>query len=479
LWKYKYDNRLPLLQVNINNIDEVKEFYYSYYENEKIYTTFTRIPSEEDKPNKYFFHGVKNNTSKEVSEFIKEFYLNNKNFKTKYNIFENKIYISCDSKINVQVNFYEWNSFNNNTDLLYSTNTLFDNNELWFSTSKELNDIKGLKIEIKYRNIVIKEEHFNFKTKYGRKIKKPVLISHTKVGIGDNLSATPTIKKVSEIYNQKVILVTYIPSIFINNPYIDEIIELRDDNYNIINKYNSDPYVVYNLFHLMNTNWRLIDHKQLCAYNVGFQLKPDELDMEFFPDKFEPIENLPEKFICINPSETEPERTWGYEKWQTFIDLIQEHIPVVAIGKETFLDPNLIKTFSNITIKNGLNLLNNPSQNTISQAYHIISKSETFVTMNNGLYILALSNLDNHITELATSWSTYFYRVRKGIENYNLDYIRGTCHAECLANPNMCVDDIGSINLLKSGICYLKKQTYECQPTPQQVYKSVLKRLNK
>jgi len=34
-------------------------------------------------------------------------------------------------------------------------------------------------------------------------------------------------------------------------------------------------------------------------------------------------------------------------------------------------------------------------------------------------------------------------------------------------------------SLLISGICYLKKQTYECQPTPQQVYKSVLKRLNK
>jgi len=381
------------------------------------------------------------------------------NFKIRYNVTENKTYIYCDSMLKTDVYFYEWNSITNESSLIYNTTSHFNNNELWYSTSKKLSEIKRLKVEIKFNNKIIKEEYHNFKTINNQKIKKQVVVSYSRVGIGDTLAATPAIKKLYEIYdNQKIILLTYIPRVFKNSPHIDEIIEINDNNVNdIISKYNSDDYNIHSLFNLMNTNWRMVDHKQICAYNIRLQLKPYELDMGFYPDEYEEIGKLPGQFICINPSETEPERTWGYDNWQKFINLIQEHIPVVAIGKETYLDPILTKKFSNINIKNGLNLLNHPSQNTLSQAYHIISKSETFVTMNNGLYILSLCNLDNHITELSTSWDTYFYRTRKGIENYNLDYIRGDCCAECLANPKLNVDINGSTNILRSGKCYLNE----------------------
>lgn len=398
-------------------------------------------------------------------------------FNIRYNINENKTYISCNANAIANVNLYEWDSFQNKTNLLYSATSLFNNNELWFSSNTQLSQLKGLKVEILY-NKQIKEEYFNFKTIYNQEIKKQVLVLHSQVGIGDNLAATPTIKKMSEIYNQKVIILTYIPLAFINNPYIEQIIPINNNLDQLINSFDLNKYEIKHLFNLMSTNWRMVDHKQICAYNVGLQLKQDELDMEFYPDPYENIPDLPENFICINPSETEPERTWGYKNWQKFIDLIQQHIPVVAIGKETYLDPNLTKKFSNINIRNGLNLLNHPSQNTISQAYHIISKSKTFVTMNNGLYILSLCNLDNHITELSTAWNTYFYRMRKGIENYNLSYVIGTCQAECLANPKLNIDIIGSTSILKSGVCYLNKP-YECHPTPEQVYESVLKTINK
>jgi len=398
-------------------------------------------------------------------------------FNIRYNLNENKTYIYYDSELTAQVNLYKWNSYDNSAELLYTTFSTFNNNELWYSTTN-LNLLKGLKVEIVYNNVIIKEQYFNFKTIHNQKIKNQVLVLHSEVGIGDNLSATPTIKKMSEIYNQKIILLTYIPSAFINNPYIDQVISINNNNLDqLLNSFDSNNFDVHHLFNLMNTNWRLVDHKQVCAYNCGFQLKQNELDMEFYPDKFENIE-LPENFICINPSETEPERTWGYKNWQKFIELIQEYIPVIAIGKETFLDSNLTKKYSNIQIENGLNLLNNPCQNTISQAYHIINKSKTFVTMNNGLYILALCNLDNHITELSTSWNTTFYRTRKGIENYNLSYVRGTCLAECLANPKISIDQTTNTQILISGICYLNKSTYECHPTPEQVYNSVLKTLN-
>lgn len=397
------------------------------------------------------------------------------NFNIRCNLDENKTYISCDSTVKAQVNLYKWNSYDNSIELLYKTDSFFDNNEMWFSTTN-LNNLKGLKVEIKYDD-KIKEQYFNFKNIHNQKIKTQVLILHSQVGIGDNLSATPVIRKMSEIYNQKVIILTYIPSAFINNPYIEKIIPINNNLEQLINSFDPNNFTIHNLFNLMNTNWRLVDHKQICAYNCGFQLKPEELDMEFYPDKFEHIE-LPEKFICINPSETEPERTWGYENWQRFIDLVQDYIPVVAIGKETYLDPNLTKKFSNIQIKNGLNLLNNPCQNSISQAYHIIDKSKTFVTMNNGLYILSLCNLNNHITELSTAWNTYFYRNRKGIENYNLSYVRGSCQVECLANPKISIEQTTNTQILMSGICYLNKSKYECHPTPEQVCDSVLKILN-
>lgn len=478
LWKYKYNDRLPFIQVNIDNLEQVKEFFYSYYNEPKIYSAFTIIPPEYEKGEHYIFHGIKNNTSDDVSKFIKDFYINNNNFKIRYNINENKTYISCNTSIKIDINLYEWNSYNNNLNLLYNTTSYFSSNEMWYSTNKNLKDIKGLKVEISYNGIVIKEEYFNFKSISNIKIKKQVLVSHSNVGIGDNLAATPVIKKLSEIYNQKIIFLTHIPSAFINNPYIERLIPINNNLDELLKEFNTDEYNINNIFSIYNNiNWRMIDHKQLCAYNIGLQLKQKELDMQFYPDEFVPIENLPERYICINPSETEPERTWGHKNWQKFIDLIQEHIPVVAIGKETYLDPNLTKKFSNIEIRNGLNLLNHPSQNTLSQAYHIISKSQTFVTMNNGLYILSLCNLDNHITELATSWSTYFYRMRKGIENYNLDYVRGNCCVECLANPKLNIDIISDIRILKSGYCYLNKPTFECHPTPEQVYKSVLKKI--
>lgn len=403
--------------------------------------------------------------------------MKNTDFIIKCKINENKTYIKCKNTIIVDIYLYEWNSLYNTTLLLYNTTSNFNNNEIWYSTGKQLSDINGLKVEIKYNGVLINEEYFNFKTIYGKKIKKQVILVNTDVGIGDTIAATPIIKKISEIYNQKVIVLSYLPFVFINNPYIEEIIHVNKDNINdILTCFNTDEYNINSVFRVYG-NFRLFDHKQMCAYNVGFQLKPDELDMQFYPDEYEMIENLPEKFVCINPSETEPERTWGYEKWQEFINLIQEHIPVVAIGKETYLDSDLVKTFSNIEIKNGLNLLNHPSQNTLSQAYHIISKSETFVTMNNGLYILALCNPYCHITEISTSWNTTYYRTRKNIENYNLDYIRGECKLECLSNLNICVAYNGSTEILFSNGCYLNKDTYMCHPSPELVYKTVLKKI--
>ena len=106
------------------------------------------------------------------------FYLNKPNFKIRYDINENKIFIFCESKLEVDIIFYELNLTNDNSNLLYKTISKFNHNELWFSTNKKLSELKGIKIEILYNKIKIKEEIFKFITHYNNKVKKQVLITH-------------------------------------------------------------------------------------------------------------------------------------------------------------------------------------------------------------------------------------------------------------------------------------------------------------
>lgn len=398
-------------------------------------------------------------------------------FTISYNKKENRIYINYNGKIDVKVSIFEWITTTNKTSLIYNTNSNFNNNTIWYSTNINLNTLTGIKIEIKKLDNIIKEEYIRFRTRHGKPVEKQALLIQNAVGVGDNLTVTPVIKKMYQIYNQKITIFTYIPDAFINNPYIEKVIKITKGTgsfQNDIPKNYINEYKIHNILEI-TTNWRAVDHRQVSAWNLGFELSKDEMKMEFYPDTYIDIPNLPEKFICINPSITNSERTWGLEKWQKLVNLLENHIPVVAIGKITHYDEIVQKTFSNLTITNGLNLLNHTSQETLSQAYHIINKSETFVTMNNGLYILALCT-DSHITELATPWNTENnFRIRNGIKNNNLTYIEGSCKLKCLSNLKVAVNENGNTQILKSGICYLNKSTYECHPTPENVYNKILK----
>jgi hypothetical protein len=82
LWKYNYLKRLPLLQMNIENIDNVIEYYESNYEYEKIIPDtggYVRVPSKFDKKNILFFHGAKGILSDQVFSYLKNI-KNNINF---------------------------------------------------------------------------------------------------------------------------------------------------------------------------------------------------------------------------------------------------------------------------------------------------------------------------------------------------------------------------------------------------------------
>ena len=412
-------------------------------------------------------------------------------FNISYNKNDNKIYINCNSIIEVQVLLYEWNTTTDESNFIMEFETSkFENNTFWYKIDTNLYEFNGIKIEVKQKEKIIKTEFIRFRTRYGELIKKQALKVLSN-GIGDALTSTSIIRKISQLYNQKVTIFTYIPEIFINNPYIENVIEITKNTL-----IDTDEFEVYNVSNWDNINYAMCDLRQINAWLCGIFLTNDELHMDFFPNKYVNIPNLPEKYICINPSITYTDRTWNLENWQKFINLIQKHIPVIAIGKLLTLDNKCLKTFHPIQISNGLNLSNETS---LSQAYHIIKNSVTFVTMSTGLHLLALCS-DVHITELASPWETKHFRIRNGIQDYNLDYIRGSCNINCTSNLKCTINEhsnhISPLHVHHNTIfsekskekyhnrwwvkneCYLNKSTYECHPAPEQVYESILNKIS-
>ena len=124
--------------------------------------------------------------------------------------------------------------------------------------------------------------------------------------LGDTLCAIPTIKHLSKVYDKNIHVFTYQPELLKNYPYIT-----LSDNYAIeegdilIETFRPDIYV-----HTRT------DIRQLHAISAGFQLLPEEMEINFYSDEYETIENLPENYIVINPSKTWTSRTWEKERWQ-------------------------------------------------------------------------------------------------------------------------------------------------------------------
>jgi hypothetical protein len=97
LWKYNYNNRLPFLQINVDNVELMKEYYDSSYETEKTYSRFVRIPSKYDKEKFIFFHGIKSKFSEDAFIFMNDL---NK-IKNKKKIVLISTYCDTDEKLEI------------------------------------------------------------------------------------------------------------------------------------------------------------------------------------------------------------------------------------------------------------------------------------------------------------------------------------------------------------------------------------------
>jgi len=294
--------------------------------------------------------------------------------------------------------------------------------------------------------------------------------------IGDTLCAIPTIRHLNKIYNKKIHVFTYQPELFKNYPYIilSESHEPKETDF-FIETFRIDQFV-----HTKT------DIRQLHAISSNFQLKPEELNIEFYADKYKDI-NLPNNYIVIHPSKTWPSRSWEKFRWQQLVDKLNKlNIPIVIIGKEEVGEGgtyNIKKPIYNI--KNGINLTNKLD---IHQTWHVLNKSNMIVTMDSGILHLA-GTTDSYIIQLGSSIDP-FYRspYRNGTQEYKFSYVLGECSLFCASNMIHNINhNKKHKNIAPVAFCLERSESigqdvepdpniYKCHPTVDQVYDEIIKK---
>lgn len=296
--------------------------------------------------------------------------------------------------------------------------------------------------------------------------------------VGDTLCAIPTIKYFHRIYEKNIHVFTYQPDLFKNFPYIT-----------LVDNTNTEPDDLLIETFQVNTKFihNRIDIRQVHALSTGFQLLPEEMEMEFYPNTYIPIENLPENYVVVHPTKTWPSRSWAKNSWQELINKLNDNdIPVVAIGKDSTEVGyyNINKPVYDINIKNGLNLINKID---IHQSWHVLNKSKITVVMDSGILHLA-GTTDTNIIQLGSSINPKFRApYRKGSQDYKYSYVLGGCSLFCGSDLKYGIKEHG----IYSGIppisfCLENPQTtgqdvepdpniYKCQPTVNQVFDEIMK----
>jgi autotransporter strand-loop-strand O-heptosyltransferase len=333
------------------------------------------------------------------------------------------------------------------------------------------------------------------------------------LAIGDCIAATATIRKLSEVYNTKVVVFSHYPDIFDRLPYV----ERSEDVKEFITLDKSEQ--LRKEFDLHYSFWRMgqklqlsddrgvemkhsmIDIRQYHAIDNGFTLLPHELHCDFRPNENEEIPDLPENFVCLHPFKNWPSRTWESKNWEILIEqLIKVGIPVVLIGKDS-LNKELVdylknevtgktdeRVFHEIENRERLSLdfdsvVDLTNKTTISQAWQILNKAKAVVTMDSGILHLA-GTTDTHIIQLGSSINNLFRApYRHGRQDYKYSYVSGSCGIFCASNMKYSLRDwengcnggtpIQCVSLIDT--CLEKKDKFECHPTADLVFNEIVK----
>jgi ADP-heptose:LPS heptosyltransferase len=309
-------------------------------------------------------------------------------------------------------------------------------------------------------------------------MKDPLLDLHLSRGLGDTICSTPSLRKLFFAYGKKISVLTDHPYIFKNNKYVDKIFnttetsrESLEEQYELLVSFAPNLENQYKL----GLRHNVMDIRQFHASGIGFNLLPEECHTDFVPDKWEPIENLPNKFILIHPVQSWAARTWDEDKWKLLTNMLNDNdIAVVSVGKSSSeVGWHMVqKPVFDFPIKLGLNLMN---QTTISQTWWLIQKSLAFVTMDSGLLHLA-GCTDANIIQLGSSINWKLRApYRNGRQDYKYHYVDGECKIACASDMRYGVKEWGSVRGIPPLVgCLEGKSEFVCHPNVNQIFNKII-----
>lgn len=292
-------------------------------------------------------------------------------------------------------------------------------------------------------------------------------------GLGDLICATPTIKKLHDSYQRNITVISKMPELFKNNPYVEKSFKASS----VDMKYIQSNYIVHNSFYLVGKKdergiemkHNMMDIRQFHAIHLGFMLGEDELECYYRP--IEPKKNfIHEKYAVIHPVNSWPNRTWSQENWVKLSEeLIKWGYKVVAVGKDSSETGffNVQKPVHEM----GNNIINLMNQTSISETWHLINDATVVITMDSGILHLA-GTTETPIVELGSPINPEFRRPRRKTSKHI--YVRGACGLHCSSNMKYALEYWPTIDSVQPLIgCLEKKETFECHPSVAQVIHAI------
>ena len=303
---------------------------------------------------------------------------------------------------------------------------------------------------------------------------KPVCLNLEECnGLGDLICATPTIKKLHDSYQRKITIISKMPELFKNNPYVEKSYKASS----IDMKYIQSNYIVHNSFYLVGKKdergvemkHNMMDIRQFHAIHLGFMLGQDELECYYRP--IEPKKNfIHEKYAVIHPVNSWPNRTWSQDNWLNLCEeLIKWGYTVVAVGKDSSETGffNVQKPVHEM----GNNIINLMNQTSISETWHLINDAAVVITMDSGILHLA-GTTGTPILELGSPINPEFRRPYRKTSKHI--YVRGGCGLHCSSNMKYALEYWPTIDYVQPLIgCLEKKETFECHPSVAQVIHAI------
>ncbi len=304
---------------------------------------------------------------------------------------------------------------------------------------------------------------------------KPVCLDLSECnGLGDLICATPTIKKLHDAYERKLIVISKMPELFKMNPHVEK--SYKADS--IDRDYFNANYIMHNSFYLVGKKdergiemkHNMMDIRQFHAIHLGFMLGKDEMECYYRP--IEPKKHFIHKpYVVIHPVNSWPNRTWSQDNWNKLAEkLIELGCNVVAVGKDSSETGffNVQKPVHEMGDANIINLMN---QTSVSETWHLINDAAAVVTMDSGILHLA-GTTQTTIFELGSAINPEFRKPYRKMGRHI--YVGGACKIHCCSNMKYALEYWPTIDSVQPLIgCLEKKETFECHPGVDDVLHSI------